>query len=249
MLTSIIHQEGDPLQALFMSCPTLIPLSCSQEATLSTFDWGDFPVVSTEECDFPVHIYDQQRSQTQTQVPTGISFFERRPALPQTTIATTTRRFHPTADDDTECFQSNPIPSKPLQVVSVCAPSKNSSSRQRNVHFSDIISVRCHNLILGDHPCCSGGLAMESSWDYEEEFVNFDVFEQASLKRRSSQLRLSYIQRRNRLMEATGFTGAELLRQEYQMMTAASVDPSGIICPLLHKSSTAPSDLMECALS
>ena len=40
-------------------------------------------------------------------------------------------------------------------------------SSQRNVRFSDHLKVRTYNLVLGDHPLCSNGLAIEHGWEYD----------------------------------------------------------------------------------
>merc|ERR1719148_286443 len=44
---------------------------------------------------------------------------------------------------------------------------RNSFSSQRNVRFSQYLEVRTYNLVLGDHPLGSNGLAIEHGWDYD----------------------------------------------------------------------------------
>ena len=96
--------------------------------------------------------------------------------------------------------------------------------------FSSILVIHSLPVILGDHPCCLGGMALQSGWEdssnQEEstEIVDFDVYERFSSKRRQAELRLSYSARRQRLVEATGLTGSELLQKEYEMACGVNDD-------------------------
>lgn len=88
----------------------------------------------------------------------------------------------------------------------------------KRVTFSPILQIRTHETILGDHPICSGGMALECGWNHSgEELLDLDIFEEAhsSHKRRLGALHLSYGQRRDRLQECMGASGAQLLRLEY----------------------------------
>ena len=109
------------------------------------------------------------------------------------------------------------------------------------MRFSNVLSIRSHDIILGEHPSCQGGMAIELDWTYHDEVVDLERFEQASRKRPAAQLRMSYIARRERIMEATGWTGAALLHQEYLMITR-SEDTSS--CNMLHNSPSVERALM-----
>jgi hypothetical protein len=83
------------------------------------------------------------------------------------------------------------------------------------------MEIRTHNLVLGDHPCCVGGMALECGWAHgESELVDLDIHETFARKRRSEELRLGYSERRQRLQEVTGLSGGDLLRWEYDIMCA-----------------------------
>jgi hypothetical protein len=90
----------------------------------------------------------------------------------------------------------------------------------KKVKFAGFLEIRTHSLVLGDHPCCVGGMALEFGWRHlpDSEIVDLQVFEEVSLKRRNGQLRLDYGERRELLQEATGFTGSQLLQQEYELV-------------------------------
>jgi hypothetical protein len=102
-------------------------------------------------------------------------------------------------------------------------PKNPKGSRRRNVTFFPDLEVRRYAVILGDHPCCAGGMAMECGWEYCEkpEILNLDLYEKLKLQNKGSKrpdsktFRLSYTARCVRLQEATGMTGCQLLQEEF----------------------------------
>ena len=107
---------------------------------------------------------------------------------------------------------------------------------ERAVSFSSVLEVRTYNVTLGDHPCCSGGMALTCDWDHSgSELVDLEVFEAHSLKRRKEGLRLNYGERRQRLVETTGLSTARLLQIEYELMCQEQGQTSD--CHINHKSS------------
>ena len=90
--------------------------------------------------------------------------------------------------------------------------------KKRKVRFASALEVRTYEVILGDHPCCRGGMALQCGWCYSEpELVNLDVHEEHSPHRRMDELRLSFYARRDRLQEVTGMSGSNLLQAEYAL--------------------------------
>jgi len=93
----------------------------------------------------------------------------------------------------------------------------------RRVRFSNCLEIRTHALVLGDHPSCAGGMALELGWwesdgGFEtERLVELDVHERFASKRRGDELYVPYWERRRRLSSSTGLSGNELLRREYEM--------------------------------
>jgi hypothetical protein len=95
---------------------------------------------------------------------------------------------------------------------------KRSDKRPRRVTFSSIAEIRTHDVILGDHPFCRGGMALACGWAHgETELVDLDVYDAHSQHRRMPALHLSFYARRDRLLEVTGMKGHELLREEFDM--------------------------------
>lgn len=100
---------------------------------------------------------------------------------------------------------------------------------EHRVSFDTAIQVRTHDLELGDHPCCLGGMALQCGWAYSEDtIVDLNTHESHALKRRGNELRLSFRQRRKRLQEVTGLNGAELLRLEYRLLCEEEKDDTGL---------------------
>jgi hypothetical protein len=106
---------------------------------------------------------------------------------------------------------------------------KKSDKRQRRrIAFSSIIEIRTHDVVLGDHPLCRGGMALQCGWAHDEtELVDLDLYDAHSQHRRASELHLSFYVRRDRLQEVTGMTGSELLREEYDMCCRGNKGSSG----------------------
>lgn len=107
---------------------------------------------------------------------------------------------------------------RPLNECTTCPKS---SMKQRSVSFAPILCVRTYDVILGDHPCCVGGMALQCSWIRcgPDEIIDMEVAEQYSSKRRMGQLQLSYAQRKNRLQVTTGMTSCQLLKEEFKIRT------------------------------
>jgi hypothetical protein len=122
----------------------------------------------------------------------------------------------------------------------------NPSLKQRKrVSFTPLVKVRTHTIVLGDHPMCSGGMALQLGWESSStqyvpllpsnvstatnswtNMIRSTTSQQSTTttKRNLSQLRLNYQQRRQRLMELTGYTSAQLLHEEYLLVCCCRCD-------------------------
>lgn len=102
------------------------------------------------------------------------------------------------------------------------AAAKSRSAALRRVSFEPVLHVRTYDVILGDHPCCVGGMALECAWEHaeDEELVDLELAEGHSAKRRMGQLQLNYSQRRQRLQATTGLTSCQLLQEEFKIRAA-----------------------------
>jgi hypothetical protein len=190
--------------------PFMISLSCQREAEKAsskpfTFDWSDIPIVGEHDSySSPpgsptsvqhVNTYEPSHFQTEpTKMPSHLSY--------QSRAAMRTRKqfAFSTAESSTTI--------RPKSI----------KSNEKKVSFSSILEIRTHSLVLGDHPSCIGGMALECGWNRGEDqkIIDLDTFENSSPKRESSALRLNYSQRLERLQEATGLTGSQLLQMEYE---------------------------------
>jgi len=94
-------------------------------------------------------------------------------------------------------------------------------SSQRNVRFSQHLKVRTYNLVLGDHPLCSNGLAIEHGWEYDShhgEKIDMQLHEGAStwssssrhLRNNISCPRRSHLDKKRLLLEVAGCSEDEL---------------------------------------
>jgi hypothetical protein len=96
--------------------------------------------------------------------------------------------------------------------------------RKKHVSFAPLARVRVHTIVLGDHPMCTGGMALQLGWESSStQYIPLRQNHQKDnvhIHRRTAmnQLRLSYSQRRQRLQELTGLTTWQLLQQEYLLM-------------------------------
>jgi hypothetical protein len=124
-----------------------------------------------------------------------------------------------------QCLPAAPSPTSSIQLDLFALSTKNFKrartsfpKRQRMISFADALEVRTYEVVLGDHPCCRGGMALECGWKHcESEMVDLELHEQHSQRRRMMDLHLSFHQRRQRLQDITGMTGAELLKVEYAL--------------------------------
>lgn len=182
--------SSDPLIALLRSPPSTIPVSCSQEASNMTIDWSSFPVLTSEDL-----LSSSMWSPPPSPTPTDDEEEEETLYTPVSPCASI-ESFYTTAD----------------------AACEEEPSRGRRVRFSPLLEIRSYNVVLGDHPCCLGGMAIDMGWDYETELLDLNVYEDSAEKRRQAQLRLSYGERRELLQTSLGVTGAELLQMEFAMI-------------------------------
>ena len=200
----------EPLLFSLMSSGNELPLQLSRDLISSSgsdavFSWSDFPCHGDDpmmECEY---VPPPPRSS-----PTRLASFcsqevHKRgpPPSPRSSVQ------HDL--DSVSCYLPAP------EAVIVRKPGK-------RVSFSPVLHVRTHSVILGNHPCCSGGMALQCGWESaEEKLINFERHEaRHSPKRRMADFRLSYAQRRERLQELTGLIGCELLQEEYKLFCCNS---------------------------
>lgn len=122
--------------------------------------------------------------------------------------------------------------------TATAAPTTSTENKQqpkKSVSFASALQVRTYNVILGDHPCCVGGMALQCDWQHDgihgPTLVDLDIHEEQRRQQRgeksprqlTKELRLSYGQRRQRLQQVTGLSGAQLLQLEYELVCCSNV--------------------------
>jgi len=83
---------------------------------------------------------------------------------------------------------------------------------QRNVRFSQHLEVRTYNLVLGDHPLGSNGLAIENGWEYDShdgEKIDMNLHEDCKHNINWSRQR-SHLDKKRLLLEVAGCSIEEL---------------------------------------
>jgi hypothetical protein len=82
---------------------------------------------------------------------------------------------------------------------------------RRSVRFASEVSVRTHSVMVGDHPCCMDGMAIELGWESRDGTATL----RQHRKCKKEAPRLSYAQRVQRLHMVTSLTYRQLWLEEY----------------------------------
>lgn len=216
MLAAPVSSPQKPFLSLFsaqMAIATPNALLVGQH-----FDWSDFPAVEDSDS------YDNRPSPPNS--PTSVHYDHVDSPFQVETEFKVVRQSQ-TPVSNTRTPTSSLLPSQRHLLELEESTPKRTCSHNRKVSFSSVLQVRTHPLVLGDHPCCTGGMALTCGWEHEAlEILDLQVHEQVSAKRRNSQLRLDYPTRRDRLQDSTGLTGFQLLQQEYNLVCGQDNDSS-----------------------
>lgn len=197
-----VHENRHP-----QGFSTLLSSSKAQSNVIS-FSWSDFPILGRgAEADAslpPDLVMEDTWSSSSSEVASDTS---------SDTSSTTP----PLEVDETET------------VTAVDSESSSKNSR-RKVRFSSVLRIRTLPVTLGDHPCCVGGMALTTDWsddeeEEDEECIDLDVYERFAHRRVAAELRLSYQERRDRLVAATGWSPSELLQREYALVCQPATVP------------------------
>jgi len=155
--------------------------SCGMEAIViqrplptESYSWSDIPLV----------VQDDSRTRVNTAMPQATST--------RTSASTSNNSYHNTDSDESSSLvsfshSSSSTLSTSASGISIAsgnsyerspANKENenendlSASGKKNVRFASSPHVRTYSLVLGNHPLCDDGLAIELGWDYSEEEHN-----------------------------------------------------------------------------
>ena len=122
--------------------------------TIETFSWSDFPIIVHQEEDdyFAVRL-------PATKAPTAADFSSSSWSPPTSITSYSLRNDEASESRD-----------KTYSHQFCCSTSK----KKKNVRFAPSLEIRTHSLVLGDHPWCEDGLAIDLGWEYEDAFLQDD---------------------------------------------------------------------------
>ena len=92
-----------------------------------------------------------------------------------------------------------------------------------SVRFASSLDVRTFSLILGDHPWCEDDLPIELGWEYNMKQVEDDNKDIHNQLPPSSPSRLSYLERKNLLINVAGYTKEELKLEMMKKKTSDNI--------------------------
>lgn len=115
-------------------------------------------------------------------------------------------------------------------------PSEMQKPRDLHVTF-DRVEIRVHALILGDHPCCTDGMALGLGWEHsrKKKVLQIDEFEKLKEDRPPFE-RLSAKERKDRLKKAGGIE-EQVLKKAFKDLrcTLDDIREKGMGCLLRSK--------------
>ena len=92
-----------------------------------------------------------------------------------------------------------------------------STSSKRSVRFAPSPMIRTYSLVLGDHPCCDDGLAIELGWEYcddddedNEQNQNRNQNQIINTIKQDACQKRPYLSRKQLLLDVAGCTKEEL---------------------------------------
>ncbi len=91
---------------------------------------------------------------------------------------------------------------------------RRSKTSRKNVRFDPVPNIRIYSLVLGDHPCCDDGLAIELGWDYSEDESHRKVQSQSGTRSQKNTRgrcqKRPYLTRKQLLLDVADCTYEEL---------------------------------------
>jgi hypothetical protein len=151
---------------------------------MDSFSWEDFPVVAQNDYSFVVLLKSDNET---TRTPNMME-------LSSTSSSSS-------EDDSLVSEEDDSVTMLP------------SLREKRRVKFAPWIEMRTHSITLGDHPLCEV-LPLSLGWEYDQECIHLETHEQSKKVTRycnSGPSRLSYLERKHRLVHVAGFSSQQLM--------------------------------------
>ena len=200
------------LATLFSQPPSAVTIT--QPSPMTSFDWSDFPLVHQFNPDDDTDIcgtnfgdsslvFEPAAATSSFKPLYNNESFSSCPSLTTSSSSSLSSSFSSMSSDVTSDVTSDTHDDE----VSL------SPCRRRHVSFAPRVEVREYEIVLGDHPSCNG-LALSLGWNYSTTTTQYQDYCCAnSPRRRSSQLRLTYYERKRRLVTVGGYKEEDLLMQ------------------------------------
>ena len=102
---------------------------------------------------------------------------------------------------------------------------------KKSVSFNRYMEIREHALTIGDHPLCRDSLPLSLGWEHgETEVKDLNNFEKQRLPHRriGSEMKLTYLERKNLLRRVAGMTEADM--KEHWNMHQSLPSSSNLSC-------------------
>ena len=166
--------------------------------TEETYSWSEFPTVLQKESEL---ISSRPRKAADDELPKLSS------PSPSPSLANST---HDVRKDPT------------IEIGAQDKIGKSKQSTKKTVRFAPVPQVRIYSLVLGDHPHCDDGLAIELGWEYSDALSMTSLENYKSIgndngysgrsqsSRKSGGLRRSYLARKKLLLDVADCTNEEL---------------------------------------
>ena len=159
-----------------------------------TYSWSEFPTVLQKESEF---ISSRPRKAADDELPKPSS-----------------RSPSPSLDKSIHDVREDPT----IETSATDNIGNSKKSIKKTVRFAPVPQVRIYSLVLGDHPHCDDGLAIELGWEYSDALSmtspeNYKAQSESSIPsspRKSGGLRRSYLARKKLLLDVADCTNEEL---------------------------------------
>lgn len=222
MITTMVSYPQESLSSLIMcstssSYESTIRLSMEKQ-DIPIFGWSDFPCQNDIDIQETLLFGDELHDSSPTW---------------SYSLATTIGKRNEPINKSESCtdFPTSSI-SKTLRSVSIDATShcnkryNKTKKVSKSVRFAPTFEIRIYSVIVGDHPCCVGGLALQCGWDYITTTpIDMELYERQKsgleIQRRPHEFRLGYDERLERLQATTGMNLNQLVHEEYQISCRA----------------------------
>jgi hypothetical protein len=186
-----------------------------------TFGWSDFPCQGDDLFPSSASFVDEAATSSSS---SSSLLSDSIPRTPPPSVPTWKQSIAPPPSPTSCCTilegaeeEEEILPSK------VEMPITERPAERRRVRFAPVTRVRTHTLVLGDHPLCTGGMALQLGWASSgTQYVPLRSHP-CPKKRNLNSFRLSYQQRRDRLQRLTGLSGSQLLHEEYLLVCCGGV--------------------------